>query len=375
MEHNYQLFLALLRTAMTGEPFEPVPSAQEWSELFKIAGQQSVMGVCYTAFSHLSKDQMPPMELLVKWMAEAETIRGLNELLNQEAARLTQLFSEQGRKTAILKGQANARLYPDKLSRQVGDIDIWVEGGRESVQELLNKMKLTDRKANSTILARVTASYHHVDLPANEKGVVVEVHFRPASGNHNPITNRRLQQWLEQEILSTERVEEGFNVPSIRFALMMQLSHIQQHILGGGIGLRQVCDYYWLLKNSTLEDLRTVEAELKRLGLHHTAGALMWVLAEMLHIDKVLLLCKPDSSRGEWMLRKIMAGGNFGHYAERQQQGLLRGMLEGRLRHLRLMRFDFREALWMELNFWKSQIKLIPLRIRYRTLLLRDVPR
>ena len=75
MEHNYQLFLALLRTAMTGEPFEPVPSAQEWSELFKIAGQQSVMGVCYTAFSHLSKDQMPPMELLVKWMAEAETIR------------------------------------------------------------------------------------------------------------------------------------------------------------------------------------------------------------------------------------------------------------------------------------------------------------
>ena len=124
MEHNYQLFLALLRTAMTGEPFEPVLSAQEWSELFKIAGQQSVMGVCYTAFSHLSKDQMPPMELLVKWMAEAETIRGLNELLNQEAARLTQLFSEQGRKTAILKGQANARLYPDKLSRQVGDIDI-----------------------------------------------------------------------------------------------------------------------------------------------------------------------------------------------------------------------------------------------------------
>ena len=375
MEHNYQLFLALLRTAMTGEPFEPVPSAQEWSEIFKIAGQQSVMGVCYTAFSHLSKDQMPPMELLVKWMAEAETIRGLNELLNQESARLTQLFSEQGRKTAILKGQANARLYPDKLSRQVGDIDIWVEGGKKGVQELLNKMKLTDRKANSTILARVTASYHHVDLPANEKGVVVEVHFRPASGNHNPITNRRLQQWLEQEIPSTEQVEEGFNVPSIRFALMMQLSHIQQHILGGGIGLRQVCDYYWLLKNSTLEDLRTVEAELKRLGLHHTAGALMWVLAEMLHIDKVLLLCKPDSSRGEWMLRKIMAGGNFGHYAERQQQGLLRGMLEGRLRHLRLMRFDFREALWMELNFWKSQIKLIPLRIRYRTLLLRDVPR
>ena len=31
--------------------------------------------------------------------------------------------------TAILKGQANARLYPDKHARQPGDVDIWVEGG------------------------------------------------------------------------------------------------------------------------------------------------------------------------------------------------------------------------------------------------------
>ena len=39
--------------------------------------------------------------------------------------------------TAILKGQANARLYPDKHARQPGDVDIWVEGGRERVLALL----------------------------------------------------------------------------------------------------------------------------------------------------------------------------------------------------------------------------------------------
>ena len=37
--------------------------------------------------------------------------------------------------TFTLKGQANARLYPDKLSRQPGDIDLWVEGGYKSVVE------------------------------------------------------------------------------------------------------------------------------------------------------------------------------------------------------------------------------------------------
>ena len=376
MEHNYQLFLALLRTAMTGEPFEPVPSAQEWSELFKIAGQQSVMGVCYTAFSHLSKDQMPPMELLVKWMAEAETIRGLNELLNQEAARLTQLFSEQGRKTAILKGQANARLYPDRLSRQVGDIDIWVEGGKKGVVALLMELGLVTELGSTSVDGKPTASYHHVHLPPTKDHIVVEVHFRPSSGNFNPFTNRRLQRWLEQEIDSScQPVDEGFNVPSGRFALMMQLSHVQRHFLVGGIGLRHVCDYYWLLKNSTEEDRREVASHLSSFGLRFTASALMWVLHEVLHLDEDLMLCPPDSYRGEWMLREIMAGGNFGHHAEREKHGTLRRVMEGRLRHLKLMRFDFWEEFWVEVNFCKAVITTLPTRIRYRTLSLRDIPR
>ena len=376
MEHNYQLFLALLRTAMTGEPFEPVPSAQEWSELFKIAGQQSVMGVCYTAFSHLSKDQMPPMELLVKWMAEAETIRGLNELLNQEAARLTQLFSEQGRKTAILKGQANARLYPDKLSRQVGDIDIWVEGGKKGVVALLMELGLVTELGSTSVDGKPTASYHHVHLPPTKDHIVVEVHFRPSSGNFNPFTNRRLQRWLEQEIDSScQPVDEGFNVPSVRFALMMQLSHVQRHFLVGGIGLRHVCDYYWLLKNSTEEDRREVASHLSSFGLRYTASALMWVLHEVLHLDENLMLCPPDSYRGEWMLREIMAGGNFGHHAGREKHGTLRRVMAGRLRHLKLMRFDFWEEFWVEVNFCKAVITTLPTRIRYRTLSLRDIPR
>ena len=349
MEHNYQLFLALLRTAMTGEPFEPVPSAQEWSELFKIAGQQSVMGVCYTAFSHLSKDQMPPMELLVKWMAEAETIRGLNELLNQEAARLTQLFSEQGRKTAILKGQANARLYPDKFLRQPGDIDIWVEGGRENVLSLLK----TEPFASMMGDKELKPEYHHVHLPTSDKRVIVEVHFLPSSGNFNPFTNRRLQRWLNMELINTESVEEGFNVPSVRFALAMQLSHIQHHFFRGGIGLRQVCDYYMLLKNSTEKDRWMVADYLTAFGLRQIAGALMWVLGEVFQMDRTLILCKPDSYYGECMLREIMEGGNFGHHAQRQHQRMWRRLFAGKLRQLRLMRFNFWEVFWMEVQFCK----------------------
>ena len=91
--------------------------------------------------------------------------------------------------------------------------------------------------------------------------------------------------------------------------------------------------------------------------------------------DEGLMLCPPDSYRGEWMLREIMAGGNFGHYAEREKHAVIRRVMEGRLRHLKLMRFDFWEEFWVEVNFCKAVITTLPTRIRYRTLSLRDIPR
>ena len=376
MECNYQPFFALLRLAMTGEQFDAVPTAEEWSEFYQMAGIQSVTGVCFTAFPRLTKAQQPPVELMVRWMGEAEDIRRMNELQNQEAARLTRLFTEAGRRSAILKGQANARLYPDRFSRQVGDIDIWVEGGKKGVVALLMELGLVTELGSTSVEGKPTASYHHVHLPPTKDHIVVEVHFRPSSGNFNPFTNRRLQRWLEQEIGSScQPVDEGFNVPSVRFALMMQLSHVQRHFLVGGIGLRHVCDYYWLLKNSTEEDRREVASHLSSFGLRFTASALMWVLLEVLHLDEDLMLCPPDSYRGEWMLREIMAGGNFGHHAGREKHGTLRRVMEGRLRHLKLMRFDFWEEFWVEVNFCKAIITTLPTRIRYRTLSLRDIPR
>jgi len=376
MKCNYQPFFALLRLAMTGEQFDSVPTAEEWSEFYQMAGIQSVTGVCFTAFPRLPKAQQLPVKLMVRWMGEAEDIRRMNELQNQEAARLTRLFTEAGRRSAILKGQANARLYPDRLSRQVGDIDIWVEGGKKGVVALLMELGLVTELGSTSVDGKPTASYHHVHLPPTKDHIIVEVHFRPSSGNFNPFTNHRLQRWLEQEIGSScQPVDEGFNVPSVRFALMMQLSHIQRHFLVVGIGLRQICDYYWLLKNSSEEDRLEVASHLSSFGLRYTASALMWVLHEVLHLDEDLMLCPPDSYRGEWMLREIMAGGNFGHHAGREKHGTLRRVLAGRLRHLKLMRFDFWEEFWVEVNFCKAVITTLPTRIRYRTLSLRDIPR
>ena len=331
----------------------------EWRSLHETAARQSVLGVVWHGIGCLPQEQQPPMDVALQWASEAERIRGLNQLQNAEAARLTRVFAEAGRRSMILKGQANARLYPERLSRQPGDIDIWVEGGRENVVALLEERMGCDLKKET--------SYHHVHLPVNGQGVVVEVHFRPSSGNFNPITNRRLQQWLEMECGCSYAVEESFSVPSTRFALIMQLAHIQRHFLGGGIGLRQICDYWLLLESARADDLREVSALLDRFGLGHTAGALMWLLREVFGLDESQMLCRPDKWRGEWMLREVMEDGNFGRHAPRATQGKWRRFFAGRVRRLRMLPFDAAEMLWCEVNYWKVIWRTIPERIRLRS--------
>lgn len=371
---------ALLRMGLNGETMDGevftvndsgTKKTEVWNEIYKQVQRQSLEGVIWPVV----KDQKLPLDIACQWVNVAEQIRGLNELLNKEAARLTRFFEEAGRKTAILKGQANARLYRDKLSRQPGDIDIWVEGGKESVITLLLNLGLLNERPTIANIGRhdkATESYHHVHLPPTKEGIAVEVHFRPSSGNYCPWTNRKLQDWLEEEIRMVTRVEEGFNVPSIRFALVMQLSHIQRHFLTEGVGMRQICDYFWLLKHSTEEERREVSGKLGSFGLRRTAGALMWVLKEKLDLDEGLLICEPDAWRGEWLLREVMEGGNFGHYADWQQAGLWRRFMTSKARHMKLMRFDCQEVAWMEIKYWMTIVKTAPERVKRGRLSLRE---
>ena len=360
--NHTEIFYQFLRLSLGLTQEFPVDTDKElWQQLFKTAVRQSLVGICYQGVCLLPDEKRPPVGLIMKWAFEAEAIRGRNELQNQEAARLTQLFAEKGRKTAILKGQANARLYPDKLSRLPGDIDIWVEGGRDSVLALLTETGLIDGQGK-----KHKEGHHQMRLAENEQGVIVEVHFGPPSDVYNPFANKRLHRWLEAEIRHTERVDEGFIVPSVRFALMMQLSHVHHHFMGEGIGLRQICDYFMLLGNSSDEDRQVVAERLKSFGLQHTARALMWVLGKVLQMDPALMLCEPDSHRGEWMLHDSMSGGNFGQYSQRQRMGLWRKFCSRLSRRVRMLSFDPAEMPWSIVHYLQGVIERRIERIRKR---------
>ena len=365
-----------------------VETAKEWSLLYSLAFKLSVVGFAYAGICKLPKDRRPPLNLALQWASEAEAIRGHNRLINAEAAHLTELFQKQGRRTAILKGAANARLYPDAFIRQCGDIDIWVDGGREKVVSLLQNLGMMSPEPTGSFFfarnksreelyveakRRLAVSGHHVHLAQKLNGVSVEVHFRPSSGNLNPFTNRRLQRFLACELEHTEAVPEGFCAPSLKFALAMQLSHIQRHFIAGGIGFKQIADYFVLLQNAPEGDRKELAGLLRKFGLYRTCRALMWVLGHVLGLERESMLCAPDETLGQQMLEQILRGGNFGYYEKGERLSMIPRWFYRRRRAWRFWSFGPTEVFFSELFYWRNLFRSIPIRIKLRKASIRDL--
>ena len=213
----------------------------DWKELYAIAKKQCLVGVLFDGIKKLPAEYVGmKKELLLQWMAESQMLENANVRLNDAAIQVSEWFRKKGFRTCILKGQGNALLYPNPYSKTPGDIDIWVKGGDKRVISFVRSISPHEK-----------ACYHYIEFPLY-KGVKVEVHYRPSfllCFWHN----RKLQKYYERvkEEQFSHRVmlgEQGeIAIPTAEFNLIFQLTHIYDHLMNEGIGLRQLVDYYYVL--------------------------------------------------------------------------------------------------------------------------------
>jgi hypothetical protein len=227
-----------------------------------------------------------------------------------------------------------------------GDIDLWVKPEKDVIKSIIKYV----RKHNP----RARAEYHHIDYGVYNDAEV-EVHYRPSFSN-NPIYNRRLQKWFNAQaerqyahVVEITSDAGSICVPTFEFNVIFQLSHIYRHLLQEGIGLRQIIDYYYLLKsNMNCTDNRDIFDNLRYLGLEKIAGAVMWVLNEVLGLPEIYLIASKDEKRGRLLLTEIMKGGNFGYYDIENQKAnnAIKKNLQRIKRDFRMVRYFPSECLW-----------------------------
>ena len=182
-----------------------------------------------------------------------------------------------------------------------------------------------------------------------------------------------IQDYLLEEIKASRMGEHGFYVPTTKFALAMQLAHIQRHFIEEGIGLRQITDYCLLLKKSTAADRADLVAMMGGLGVRKFAAALMYVLQQIYNLDESQMLCPPDVQKGKMLLDEILGGGNFGWYREGRKQGGLANPMERKIHTLRRSSLYPRETSWFFIQSVGSFFAKLPQRIKYRTWSLQSI--
>ena len=320
-------FYQLIRVAIgTQEGLSRLPSNNEWKALYDMAKKQSLVGVCFAALQKIlsisplkGEDWNMPEMLYLTWMGMAAKIQQKNQTVDEQCAELQAKLSTDGLRSCILKGQGVASLYSEHLLglRQSGDIDVWLDAQKKDVVAWAQKVGMTEKPG-----------YLHVGARCFDD-TEVELHYRPTymrSLRHN----RRLQIFCESHRTDwTER--NGMIVPSWEFDVVYQLSHIYRHLFGLGVGLRQLMDYYFVLCSSYENDNENLKKTLSSLGLLNFAGAVMYVMREVFHLEEQYMICPVDEKRGQMLLEMVMQTGNFGHQDERQKEA--RSSAVGSLRY------------------------------------------
>lgn len=400
MPQSYTPYLDFLRFSLNEEAQVPESvKLIDWDQLLQFAKDQCVPGIYWMGVRRLGhlKENKPTDDHVMRWMAACGKLGKRNSTVTERSAWVANNFEKEGFRACLLKGQGLALCYPDPSLRYPGDIDIWVRPRPQSGS--LNAASQRSRGSFSTKAAKPSASaatqrsittvsrsshssfhfslftyredadiraviaycrqfvpdakacYHHIDfLKAGD--VPVEVHYRPSWLN-NPFHNRRLQRYfLEHADAQFSNLQpQGFAAPTWEFNVVFLLSHIANHLLHEGIGLKQVIDYYYLLRSQTeRRSIDSYEQEFRRLGLLPFARQLMWVLCQVLGLDEQLLVARQDERRGRLLLSEMLAGGNFGMHDDRPLSGFyasgLKSNLQRVVRDLRMMRYFPSESLW-----------------------------
>lgn len=371
------------------ERLSTIPSVHEWQTLFEFCKRQSLLGVGFAAVEKMHKVGVEcPADIRLKWYGYALKIERMNEKLNMQCDEISKRYKHDGLQCCILKGQGNLLNYPEilRMRRTPGDIDLWcitppsgLSMPNASLRDFTNYHGINAVMEHVRMQYRLQgidanpkACYHHIDAPSMD-GTKVEVHYRPAF-LRSPLRNWRMQRWFEHHAdeCMKNKTHLGFSMMTSSVNVVYHMCHLYTHIFEGGIGLRQLMDYYFALRvwHNDVEEKKELESRgmlieghgsavmspsqvmsvFRSFGMAKFASAVMSVLHEVFAMPTHYYICEPNEKEGKRLLEEIMKGGNFGQYDTRDAALKKGGMVKHGVwklkRVMRLVRSYPEEALW-----------------------------
>jgi len=336
MTESQKLFFELLLVSLNVKAsLTRTPTEKEWEVILEEAQKQSIDGVLLSGLERLPEEQRPQKLFLLQWIGLVQIAEQNTRVIAQASSDVVQLFHNNGFACTLLKGVAVGRYYPVPERRQSGDVDIWLDGGRKKIYDFARALSKSGRLEG--------VNYHHVKVDLLDD-IEIEAHIWP-SFLSSPLRNRRLHKFC-----NLHRPTMGTSMPSLAFDRVFILLHCYMHMCGHGVGLRQIMDYFYVLKQGfTEEEKKDAVYWIEQLGMRRFACGLMWVLQKYFGLEEKYQLMVPDEKEGQFIIQEVMQTGNMGH-SDTRNWGSMKSPLSRFFHNLKrdvyLAKHYPHEALW-----------------------------
>lgn len=328
-ESNKVVFLNLLRAGLWEKEVRLSPYKDiDFSEVYRIAEEQSVIGLIAAGLEHVS-DVKVPQQCALQFAGQAIQLEQRNKAMNAFIEKLIGILRQHGVYTLIVKGQGVAQCYERPLWRACGDVDLLLSPDNYN--------------AAKVVLLPLASSVEEEDVKRKHLGLVIDdwmvelhgtLYTRQLSRVNRVLDEAQSAVFFEGNVRSWVNGQTQVFLPAPNEDVVFVFSHIIQHFFGGGIGLRQVCDWCRLLwtYRATLNS-GLLEKRIRKMGMMTEWKAFSALAVDWLEMPVEAVPLYDSSERWKRKADKIVSyileTGNFGH--NRDQSFRMKSKLKSKL--------------------------------------------
>ena len=234
----------------------------DYSEVYRLAEEQSVVGLVAAGLEHVVDVKVPQIDFLT-FFGRAVQMEQQNSAMNDFIGVLVDKMRKAGIYTLLVKGQGIAQCYERPLWRTCGDVDFFLsENNYEKAKEFLTPF------SSST---KIEGKYKQ-EYSLTIDSWVVELHGNMRCGLSSPMD--RVIDEIQSDVFNSGDVRSWMNgktqvfLPGVNCDICFVFTHFLKHFYCGGIGLRQICDWCRLIWTSRDRiNMKLLEAHLANMGL------------------------------------------------------------------------------------------------------------
>ena len=137
LDKNQQTFFELMRAGLWEKEAQLLQYGRvDYDEVFRIADEQSVIGLVTAGIEHV-QDVKVPQDIVLQFIGISLQLEQQNKALNDFIVWLIETLRKEDVYTLLVKGQGIAQCYENPLWRTSGDIDFFLS------EENYQKAKIT----------------------------------------------------------------------------------------------------------------------------------------------------------------------------------------------------------------------------------------